>query len=277
MSTKPLVQTFIIQSDGLFREGLRLMLSRTPFRPQYCGDALDDLGAFPSDGPRLFIVGIKQKRDSICQTLRTEYPGSFIIAIGDEIHRNNLRSALDDGASAALLSSVSPQALVSALHTVTNGGLLVIDARLWSLESQPTIGEQPSPPAQENLEEHLSPPLHEESPSMQNISPFEAENVPNEQLSAREIAILERIVRGDSNKNVARFFGIAEPTVKAHAKAIFRKVGASNRTQAAIWALNHRLLENVNNAPHEPSIEPRMRWSSVKTADFRLERAQARR
>jgi two-component system nitrate/nitrite response regulator NarL len=277
MSTKPVVQTFIIQSDGLFREGLRLMLSRTPFRPQYCGDALDDLGAFPSDGPRLFIVGIEQKRDSICQTLRTEYPGCFIIAIGDEIHRNNLRSALDDGASAALLSSVSPQALVSALHTVTNGGLLVIDARLWSLESQPTIGEQPSPPAQENLEEHLSPPLHEESPSMQNISPFEAENVPNEQLSAREIAILERIVRGDSNKNVARFFGIAEPTVKAHAKAIFRKVGASNRTQAAIWALNHRLLENVNNAPHEPSIEPRMRWSSVKTADFRLERAQARR
>jgi two-component system nitrate/nitrite response regulator NarL len=277
MSTKPFVQTFIIQSDGLFREGLRLMLSRTPFRPHYCGIALDDLGAFPSDGPRLFIVGIEQKRDSICQTLRTEYPGCFIIAIGDEIHRNNLRSALDDGASAALLSSVSPQALVSALHTVTNGGLLVIDARLWSLESQPTIGEQPSPPAQENLEEHLSPPLHEESPSMQNISPFEAENVPNEQLSAREIAILERIVRGDSNKNVARFFGIAEPTVKAHAKAIFRKVGASNRTQAAIWALNHRLLENVNNAPHEPSIEPRMRWSSVKTADFRLERAQARR
>jgi FixJ family two-component response regulator len=35
-------------------------------------------------------------------------------------------------------------------------------------------------------------------------------------LSAREIAILERIVRGDSNKHVARFFDIAETTVKAH-------------------------------------------------------------
>jgi two-component system nitrate/nitrite response regulator NarL len=256
MSTKPFVQTFIIQSDGLFREGLRLMLSRTPFRPQYCGIALDDLGAFPSDGPRLFIVGIEQKRDTICQTLRTEYPGSFIIAIGDEINRNNLRSALDDGASAALFSSVSPQALVCALHTVINGALLVIDARLSSLEGKPTIGEHRSPPAQEKLEEHLSPSFHEESASMQNISPCEADNVPNtsEQLSAREIAILERIVRGDSNKTVARFFGIAEPTVKAHVKAIFRKVGASNRTQAAVWALNHRLLENVNSAPHEPSI-----------------------
>ena len=70
------------------------------------------------------------------------------------------------------------------------------------------------------------------------------------QLSAREVAILERIVRGDSNKHVARFFKIAEPTVKAHVKAIFRKIGASNRTQAAIWALNSRLFDDAA-APHD--------------------------
>jgi two-component system, NarL family, nitrate/nitrite response regulator NarL len=67
-------------------------------------------------------------------------------------------------------------------------------------------------------------------------------------LSAREIAIVERIVRGDSNKHVARYFKIAEPTVKAHVKAIFRKIGASNRTQAAIWALNHKLFDNLGGA-----------------------------
>jgi two-component system nitrate/nitrite response regulator NarL len=140
---------------------------------------------------------------------------------------------------------------------VINGGLLVVDARLWSLEIQPKLEEQLLPPAQENLEEQLSAPLQDESPSIQNIPPC-AENDPNtfEQLSAREIVILERIVRGDSNKHIARFFGIAEPTVKAHVKAILRKVGAGNRTQAAIWALNHRLFESVNNAPHEPSVEP---------------------
>jgi two-component system, NarL family, nitrate/nitrite response regulator NarL len=33
--------------------------------------------------------------------------------------------------------------------------------------------------------------------------------------------------------------------VKAHVKAIFRKIGASNRTQAAIWALNHRLFDDA--------------------------------
>jgi two-component system, NarL family, nitrate/nitrite response regulator NarL len=67
-------------------------------------------------------------------------------------------------------------------------------------------------------------------------------------LSAREIAILRRIIRGDSNKHVARFFEIAEATVKAHVKAIFRKIGATNRTQAAMWALNHGLLDGLDGA-----------------------------
>jgi two-component system nitrate/nitrite response regulator NarL len=50
---------------------------------------------------------------------------------------------------------------------------------------------------------------------------------------------------------VARFFKIAEPTVKAHVKAIFRKIGANNRTQAAIWAMNHRLFDQAGGVPDE--------------------------
>jgi two-component system nitrate/nitrite response regulator NarL len=73
-------------------------------------------------------------------------------------------------------------------------------------------------------------------------------------LSSREIAILERIVRGDSNKHVARFFNIAEPTVKAHVKAILRKLGASNRTQAAMWAVNHGLFEQPLGAANLPML-----------------------
>jgi DNA-binding NarL/FixJ family response regulator len=103
--------------------------------------------------------------------------------------------------------------------------------------------------------QHESPPL-QNNPSIQNTPMWPTENYsqPAEHLSAREIAILERIVRGDSNKLVARFFNIAEPTVKAHVKAILRKVGASNRTQAAIWALNHRLFDSPTSSPQTISI-----------------------
>jgi two-component system nitrate/nitrite response regulator NarL len=128
---------------------------------------------------------------------------------------------------------VSPNALVSTLQAVINGKVILIDSRLWSYKNQV------------RTEERTSPPLQNEMPQSEMHWEDAAESQGAKQLSAREVAILERIVRGDSNKHVARFFKIAEPTVKAHVKAIFRKLGASNRTQAAIWALNSRLFEDA--------------------------------
>ncbi|WP_168195526.1 LuxR C-terminal-related transcriptional regulator [Bradyrhizobium sp. NAS80.1] len=108
---------------------------------------------------------------------------------------------------------------MSSLHAVTNEQLRVIDARLWSNGTELHQGSTPTNVTQgDPIDSHLL-----------------------KQLSAREVAILDRIVRGDSNKHVALHFKIAEPTVKAHVKAIFRKISVTNRTQAAIWAMNHRL------------------------------------
>jgi len=50
------------------------------------------------------------------------------------------------------------------------------------------------------------------------------------------------MVGGDSNKVIARKIDIAEATVKVHVKAILRKIRLSNRTQAAIWAMNNSTL-----------------------------------
>jgi two-component system, NarL family, nitrate/nitrite response regulator NarL len=59
-------------------------------------------------------------------------------------------------------------------------------------------------------------------------------------LSARELTVLGLLTEGASNKVIARAASIAEATVKVHVKAILRKIGAQNRTQAAMWAMNHR-------------------------------------
>ena len=229
MSSEPVVPTFILQRDGLFREGLRLILSSTRFRPHGCAIELEDLAEVPCDRPVLFIVG---DQTSVCSRIRDQYPLACVVAVADESDPESLASALDDGANAALFSSVSSDALVSTLQAVINERLILIDARLWSLEIQPKAEERPVFPVYNEI--HLAPV--EEPP-------------PIKQLSSREIAILERIVQGDSNKHVARFFNIAEPTVKAHVKAIFRKIGASNRTQAAIWAVSHRLFEQPPSLP----------------------------
>jgi len=63
-------------------------------------------------------------------------------------------------------------------------------------------------------------------------------------LSARERAILACLVRGDPNKVIALHLRITEATVKVHMKNLLRKIAATNRTQAAIWAVKNHLVKD---------------------------------
>jgi DNA-binding NarL/FixJ family response regulator len=61
-------------------------------------------------------------------------------------------------------------------------------------------------------------------------------------LSDREVEVLRCLIDGSPNKVIARALGIAETTVKVHVKGLLRTVRATNRTQAAVWAMNHYFL-----------------------------------
>jgi two-component system, NarL family, nitrate/nitrite response regulator NarL len=63
-------------------------------------------------------------------------------------------------------------------------------------------------------------------------------------LSPREQEILQALVTGASNKLIAIKLGITEATVKVHLKTLLRKIDVSNRTQAAIWAMNNGFVAN---------------------------------
>ena len=69
-------------------------------------------------------------------------------------------------------------------------------------------------------------------------TPLKIERMPR--LSATESSIMHALIEGHSNKVIARRMNIAEATAKVHIKAILRKLGVHNRTQAAIWAMNNR-------------------------------------
>jgi two-component system nitrate/nitrite response regulator NarL len=60
-------------------------------------------------------------------------------------------------------------------------------------------------------------------------------------LSPRESQILSCLAQGNSNKVIARLHNLSEATVKVHLKAVLRKISVHNRTQAAVWAINHGL------------------------------------
>jgi DNA-binding NarL/FixJ family response regulator len=55
-------------------------------------------------------------------------------------------------------------------------------------------------------------------------------------LSARETEVLRLAAKGLANKQIARTLGISEHTVKVHLGNVFRRIGVSDRTSAAMWA-----------------------------------------
>lgn len=69
-----------------------------------------------------------------------------------------------------------------------------------------------------------------------------AERVGGSDLTARELEVLEQIVRGRSNKEIAAAFRISEATVKSHINNILSKLGVADRTQAATTALQRGIV-----------------------------------
>lgn len=66
-------------------------------------------------------------------------------------------------------------------------------------------------------------------------------------LSVRELVVMRCLARGDCNKEISRSIGITEATTKVHVKAIMRKLGVTNRTQAAVWAVRNGLDRSLVN------------------------------
>ncbi|MDQ6806589.1 MAG: response regulator transcription factor [Actinomycetota bacterium] len=64
---------------------------------------------------------------------------------------------------------------------------------------------------------------------------------PAEELSSREREVLILLADGLPNKMIARHLGISEKTVKTHVTRVFRILGVTDRTQAALWAREHDL------------------------------------
>ena len=70
------------------------------------------------------------------------------------------------------------------------------------------------------------------------------EAAPAFELSEREREVLLLVAEGLPNKLIARRLDISEKTVKAHLTSVFRQIGVTDRTQAALWAERNGLTES---------------------------------
>ena len=143
--------------------------------------------------------------------LRARLEGVKVVVLTSDRSRGTISKAIGWAVDAYLLKDMSPEALTRSLQLVMLGQQIFPTRLMASLLQAETV-EAPVGESAGGASKGLSP---------------------------REVQILRHLMNGYSNKAIARALDISEATVKVHLKALLRKVRVSNRTQAAVWAMNN--------------------------------------
>ncbi len=147
----------------------------------------------------------------LLRDMKTKWPDVPVIMLTTFDHAQYVRRALAEGAAGYMLKDATPEDLEQAIKVALSGGGNVLSPRVIqnlfdSMEGRGGGGEsQPRTAAS---------------------------------LTARETDILVHLSEGLSNRDISRALFLSEKTVKAHLAAIFRKLGVTNRTQAAMAAVS---------------------------------------
>ncbi len=265
------IRLAIVDSNQLFREGLRHLLRRPRFAvvatAPTLAEAVSDAGV--SDRLDLVICGLNgdEEAEALLASVRERAANSsvprfvFLVAAPTP---DFIRQAVASGVDALLSKNISSEVLHCSIE------LVMLGQRLFPVSLAQTLGRDasatsPAPPdPAPALPSDLSAAvarLDVPKPAAR-LELAASDRRRSVMLSEREDQILRCLIRGLSNKGIARELTMAEATVKVHVKGLLRKIGAQNRTQAAIWALN-------NNYASEPLPGHAAALSAVSRSDQR--------
>ena len=192
-------------------------------------------GSLPQDQPILLIIDVGTDQAATIKDIRL-FKGQYttarvaLVANHDQLSDSNIVAAFRAGADAYFLKP-SCDTFIKSLELVILGEtILPFEVLSYILHHYTEV--QPFP-------EIAAPLAANGAEPRSRTASAEADSKYAPRLSVREKCILRCLIEGNSNKAIARKNDIAEATVKVHVKAILRKIRVSNRTQAAIWAMNN--------------------------------------
>ena len=208
----------VADAHAVFRYGLRMLLEAEPgFR--VIGEASDGTEVVKLTRqlkPDLVLLDLalpgRSGLEVLCD-LVTCCSSVRIVLLTTKIEKSQVVEAFQLGARGLVPKGSSPRVLMESIRTVIRG-------QYWlTRESLAFVVEA----------------LHELASRNGNGSPK------NYGLTPRELAVIERVVAGSSNKDMGREFSVSERTVKHRLTNIYEKLGISNRLQLAVFAINHHL------------------------------------
>ena len=158
------------------------------------------------------------------QVTQEKLPTRVVLVTGYDDAEQALHAALAGAAAYCSKNNIEAQNLVQIIREVADGKFVFASRVLNQRELDEWVSEQV-----EGMRRSYSEPG----------SPFHP-------LSEREMEVLECVVEGMSNKEIAALLGISHQTVKNHVTSILRKFSVEDRTQAVVYALKHGWVQLKN-------------------------------
>ena len=196
------IRILLVEDHQVVRQGLAALLSSTDDLEVVgsVGDGVEAAQSFRALRPDITLMDLqlpKMGGVEAIQKIRAEFPEARVVVLTTYDGDEDIFRALQAGARGYLLKGMPFDELLKAIRAVHQGKSRI-----------------PSPVA-EKL----------------------AERVSGQQLTARELSVLERIVAGRANKEIATDLFISEATVKTHINSLLGKLNVTDRTQAATVAI----------------------------------------
>ena len=208
MTVDPMpIRILSVEDHPVFRAGLRAIIGSQPdmlLVAQAC-NAVEAVAEFRRHRPDITLMDVRLPGASgtdALLTIRGEFPEARVIMLTTSDSDGEIQRALRAGAAAYILKSTPKNELLAVIRSVHSGGRHV------------------PPEVAARLAEHLG----------------------EEDLTAREWEVLQLILDGYRNKQIADQLSIAETTVNFHIKKIVDKLGANDRTHAVTIAMRRGLL-----------------------------------
>ncbi|HKE78264.1 MAG TPA: response regulator transcription factor [Solirubrobacteraceae bacterium] len=211
-----MIRVVIADDHAVVREGLRAFLAlqddvEVVAEAADGEEAVSAVDRFTTDVALVDLVMPRVDGIEAIRRIRAAHPETRVIVLTSFVDEDKMLPAVRAGASGYLLKDVQPQDLVEAIRTVHGGGTLLHPAVVEELVRQ--------------------------------VSRDGERGRPDSPLTEREREVLALIARGRANKAIAFELGVAEKTVKTHVSNILAKLGLTDRTQAALYAVREGLVD----------------------------------